>query len=340
MKQWSRAMGHILPTLFGLALGGVLASRIFDFGTTSRYFVNIDGQVEEMELDRLGIEKDVALFLARLRGGLAESAFTEVGTIKNAIRRNLIDGYARDGALLDEWGSFGSDRERFIAYLMLRVNSSLPIYEVMPLQNSLSEMLFDKQGNCGHQTYRLLMVLDIFSIKGRAIDWHSPSLEGHQFVDAYDSLEGRAYFLDSTSNLMASVETTAADSGFLDILTKMDAATRKSFLKKAVKAFPHSYSQMIGVDQDFRYWSENNLLRSRDSIIAGFTYELPMVIDKWQKDTPRKPSTLCELADKGEHEMGTFEPENCLSTTSLMKMESRETASPYIPKGIERTESQ
>lgn len=317
-------MKYMLSALLGVALGGVLASRIFDFGTTHGYFIGVHGQVQESRSSRLGVERDAASFLARLRGALAEPTSRDAGTVKDAIRKSLIDAYARDGKLLDEWGTFRSDRERFITYLMLRVNGSIPIYQVMPLQNTLSELLFSEQGNCGHQTYRLLMVLDIFSIKGRAINWHSPSIEGHQFVDAYDPVEGRAYFLDPTSNLMASADPKKVNTGFLDILTKMDAVNRRSLLAKTVKSFPHSYSGMIGVDQDFRYWAENNLLRGRDSIIAGFTYELPMVVEGWLNGSSRKPSSLCELANDGKHELDVFKPENCLPTASLMNTKLHE----------------
>lgn len=160
------------------------------------------------------------------------------------------------------------------------------------------------------------MLLDIFSIQGRLISWWSPSIEGHVFVDAVDPAESRSYFLDPTSNLMASHRSTTQRFGFLNTIETMSPHDRKAFLRTQLKAFPNFVSRSHELGQDFAVWSANNYLRAKDSIIAGLSFEFPIMQRRWQGNESPWPKTLCELANEGSTVIQTFRPADCPSRST------------------------
>lgn len=313
---------HLLAVLIGAAgfyTGGWASSHYLDAGSAEKYIVSTDNQVVSIPLDQFGISKDEAKFVSRMRGPIwfASSAFDPKD--KDTIRSALLAGYLQDGPLLNQWASFNSDRERFIAYLMLRVNGSLPVYSVRKLPTEVSELLTSRDGNCGDQAFRLAMVLDLFSIEARTIAWHSKAIEGHWFVDAYDASEEKSYFLDSTNNLMALTASEKRGLGFLDFLASNTESERLDFLTENLIQFPLYYESSVGLPLAFDTWSSNNYVRVRDSTITGLAYELPGMMKVWRTSKVTQPTSVCERAKNSNTGLQSFAPEHCLPTTSLVR---------------------
>lgn len=317
MQKPVQSLLAVLFGMAGLSTGTWASSRYLDAGSTEKYVVSPDNEVLSTPLDQFGIRKEEALFVSRMRGPIsfASSAFDPKD--KDDIREALLAGYQQDGPLLDQWADFSSDRERFIAYLMIRVNGSFPKFEVRPLSGSLTELLTSLEGNCGDLTVRLLMLLDLFSIQARAIAWHTPAIEGHMFVDAYDPAENRSYFLDPTNNLMAATETKDEGKGFIDILADNDIPARLDLLDEQMKQFPLYFVSATGVSSNFESWASSNYLRVHDVTINGLAYELPRMLERWSAGGDWHPSSLCRLASEGNKEVAVFQPQNCLSLASL-----------------------
>ena len=317
MKHFDRLLLKIVIFL-GLVAGSLAAyTKGEHFFNDGFYIVRENGETFPASSDQFGIEKSKADFLTHFRKNISPESVSfgrdNIDTIKEHIKSGLLEDYARDGQRLSEWTNFSSDRERFIAYLMLRVNGSLPaFYPAKTVSDDLRDILLSKEGNCSHQAYRLLMVLDIFSIQGQLVSWWSPAIEGHVFVDAVDPIEGRSYFLDPTSNLMASTKSDEQNLGFLQSIEKVSPSNRKAFLSTRMKEFPNFVTASQGLNQDFMVWSLNNYLRAKDSIITGFSFELPVMKNRWRDGTSSLPKTLCELAEEGSKLLQAFQPTGCL----------------------------
>lgn len=271
-----------------------------------------------MPNDQFGIEQQEATFVARMRGPIASISGKFDLSQKRIIRDALLSGYRRDGALLNQWAQFGSDRERFIAYLLLRVNGSMPVYSTRPVPNETSELLSSREGNCGDLTFRLAMILDLFSIETSAIPWHTQAIEGHWFIDAYDPMEGKSYFLDPTNNLMAVTSSLQKDMGFLAFLASQNTSQRLTFLENNLMRFPIYFEDTEGLAISFESWSSSTYLRARDSTIAGLSYELPDMMEAWRTGKKDQPTTICEAVETIESALDKFRPKHCLSTAPLV----------------------
>ncbi len=318
MKHLDRLLLKVVIFL-GLTAGSLAAYTKGEYLLNNDfYIVRENGEIFPASNDQFGIEKSKADFLTHFRKNISPETVNfgrdHIDTIKEHIKSGLLEDYARDGQRLSEWTHFSSDRERFIAYLMLRVNGSLPVFNPVKLvSDDLRDTLLSKEGNCSHQAYRMLMILDIFSIKGRLVSWWSPAIEGHVFVDAFDPAESKSYFLDPTSNLMVSIQSDEQNPGFLEIIEKMSPKNRKAFLSIRMKESPNFVTRSQSLNQDFMMWSLNNYLRAKDSIITGFSFEFPVMQSRWRDGKSPLPKTLCELADQGSQLIQDFQPTSCLS---------------------------
>lgn len=317
MKHFVRMFRYVVVVI-GLITGAFILYQNMRHVDHALYVVQENGEIAPASSGQFGIEKERANFLTLFRKSIisepARIDMEHVEYIKVRIKHDLLEDYARDGPRLNEWASFASDRERFIAYLMLRVNGSLPaFYPAKPVSFDLRDNLLSTEGNCSHHSFRLLMVLDIFSIEGRLVSWWSPAIEGHVFVDAFDPLEGKSYFVDPTSNLMAAHVSSGQHLSFLETIEIMSPQDRKVFLSTQMKAFPNFVSRSHALPQDFTVWSVNNYLRAKDSIITGFSFEFPVMQGRWRDKQSPWPQTLCDLANQGYTLIQTFQPTGCQS---------------------------
>lgn len=298
-----------------------LMAAVITFSGTDNYAVRLDGRVEKVGAGEFGIPRRDAEFLAGLAGKIIDRIPGSDEGLKSDIRDRISQGYEKDGHRLSERYGFGSEREKLIVYMMLRVNGSLPVYKITSdVPMDISGLLMGKQGNCGVAATRLLMVLDAFGIKGRAVVWYSPSLTGHILVDAYDSIENKAYLLDPTFNIWGKFD--RADQGYFDVLARMTVDNKIRHLKANLKAFPFYIVATEGMNQESDDFREEQYLKVKDAILAAFAYEMPTTLEHWNKNYPRSvPYTLDEIALVAENAaLQKFNPTHPLSTRTLFVM--------------------
>lgn len=285
------------------------------------YVITPDNRVEKAAPGEFGIPRKEAEFLTHFSGKLIERIPDGTAELKQEIRSGIERGYREDGWRLSELHDFDTDRERLIAYMMLRVNGSLPVYKFTTgLPGDLSGLLVENGGNCSHAAYRLLMVLEAFGIKGRTIVWFSPSLGGHVLVDAYDPVEKKAYLLDSTFNLFSKFE--GVDRGYFDVLSGMTVAEKARDLPGRLNAFPYFTVDTEGLQQDTNSFRAEQILRIRDGTLTALVYEMPAALAFWKKSYPYGiPMTLEEMAYiAGNKGLQSFAPGHPLPTASLLEM--------------------
>jgi len=329
VKSTERRLGWPSKTLlmYVIGIGGVLVSttlaiKLVRLGEVSYYVLNSDSSIEKAKPGQFGILEKNASFLTHFTGRIVDHVADNEEELKGNIRTAIMKGFEKDGHLLSEMNMFDSERERLIAYMMLRVNGSLPVYKVTSgLPDKLPELLMGKEGNCSHAAFRLLMVLDAFAIKGRAIVWFSPSMTGHIFVDAYDQTEQKAYLLDPSFNLFSTVHSDVTE-GYLDILARMTVEEKISALQDRLKSFPFFIRETKGVQQESESFWEEAHLRIRDSVLTALVYEMPAALEHWKKNYPRSiPTTLDQAAYlHGNPGLRKFNPKYSLSTEPLLEI--------------------
>lgn len=287
------------------------------------FILDAQGKVEAAPDGAFGIPKSDARFLAKFAGPIVGEIPDGERALKERIKTEILRGFEETGrALLESYG-LTSDRERLIAYIMLRVNGSLPVYRsTAKVQDDLSALLIGRYGNCGVAATRLLMVLEAFSIPARAIVWYSPALTGHVFVDVLDPTEGKAYLLDPTFNLLAKIE--RVDKGFFDVLATLTPDARAQYVKQGVVDFPFFIVATDGIQKHPDQFREEQHLKVTDAVHSALAYELPAAIQSWAKRYPfAVPYTLQEAALITENEaLRRFSPVHALPTKSLLELAS------------------
>lgn len=315
LAGWVRLRVLMPPMIVLLLVAGIFAG----VGATDvepAYTLDLKGELKPASADEFGIPYKDARFLSELDGALVAADFSEAARPKASIRDSLTAGYKAQGRTLSQYHRFGSDREQLIAYLMLRVNGSLPIYNpaaVVP--KDLRGLMYGDEGNCGVAATRLLAVLESFSIPARAIIWYSPALQGHIFVDAYDPVEKKAYLLDPTFNLWSKFDD--VKQGYLDVLAGTPIEERRQYLKDGLVSFPFFIVEpvnMPGKPSDFR---QEQFLKRKDALYSALTYELPIALDHWKKNYPR--AVPYNLANVSSH-FSNFSADFVLSTDSLLSL--------------------
>ena len=263
-----------------------------------------------------GIPREDAEFLANFRGMIIARVVDDERELKQEIYSEIMRGYRQYGSRLSARQEFATDRERLLAYIMLRVNGSMPIFNPLAAPKELSDILAKKDGNCGPVSTRLLMILDVFGIKARAIRWFSPSLPGHVFVDAYDPLEGKAYLLDSNYNIMSIME--HGEKGFVDSIALMEPEDRKRYFLNEMVSFPFYFSDVNNVKMDDDLFREKEYLKIHDALITALSYEMGAAMVEWKKRYPRGiPYTLSTLAGN-DPEVRKFNSQHALPIDGLL----------------------
>lgn len=296
-----------------LAAGVFAVVRAMDIEPV--YILDMKGVVKPASADGFGIPYDDATFLSSLHGELVAGPLSEA-TPKISIHDSLEVRYKAQGHTLSKYHQFDSDREQLIAYLMLRVNGSLPIYNpaaVVP--RDLQALISENEGNCGVAATRLLAVLESFSIPARAIIWYSPALQGHIFVDAYDPVEKKAYLLDPTFNLWSKFDD--VEQGYLDVLGGMSTEERRRYLREGLVTFPFFIVAPVNMAENPGEFREEQYLKRKDALYSALTYELPIAMDNWKKSYPRAvPYNLVHAGSRFHN----FSPDHALSTVSLLSL--------------------
>lgn len=148
-----------------------------------------------------------------------------------------------------------TERQRFIAFITLRVGGSFITYAVRStVPNELDSLLMSHRGNCGDHAVRLAMALDSVGIATAIISVNTPTLPGHMIVDAYDPVDGSGYLLDSLFN----------------VILRYDGAGT-SFITKWISLTPQQRIDFFDVDGAHDLLFNPTYFRFVDGGPAGFT---------------------------------------------------------------------
>ena len=250
-----------------------------------------------------GVTKQELAFLRPFRRALLDGAKAGPESAwSGALAKTLRGDFARAGGLADLADL--TDRQRLIAYVVLRVNGSIPTYEIRnQLPSQFRELVLGTSGNCSDFTIRLMIALEALGLRAAMISSVTPELPGHVFVDAYDPLERRSYLLDANYNVMLSSPEAVDDSfvsrwfGAADVKAFTDSVKVHAFpvyfrfVDPGVQGFqanaltPDAINeQRADREQRWRRW----LLRDAEALRAW-----------WRKTPWHAPQTLQELLGRG-----------------------------------------
>lgn len=274
--------------------GSMLLCVMALVSSSSSFVVNVNGVVEDA--GGAGLAYEDAILVAAFRRPVVDAALLHRGGVREALRARLGAEFESDRGLIETRMPGASEREMLLAYLTLRANGSVPVFDPSShMEDDLGACLLPRSGNCATLAMRLLVLLDVFGFDATLVHWWSPAMEGHVFVDARDPSGGRAYFLDPTVNLVVGVE--ATEGGVLGALAARTPEERRGIVEKGLTAFPHCFSMIENAALDFDEWSLVNRLRVVDSAISGLTFGLPIVSKKWESGELPRPRRLREMAE-------------------------------------------
>ena len=250
---------------------------------------------------KYGVTSDELAFIQKQRGSLIEpDEFIKGEQLVRVVRDKFDVHYSKNKNLFD--GINLSDRTKFIANAVTRVNGSISTYAVKSRYSyKLKDALTVHSGNCSDYTLRLMLVLEILGIKSAMISSVTTNLPGHVFVDAYDFFDDSSYFLDSTWNIIIKIQGTEGKP-FFQILFELPAFKREQFIKNL---------EIIQFPTYFRYidpglggltgnpYSLEFLNGQRDGLVDQFRRFLIHDLDQlksWWVNTPNhRPLSLDEI---------------------------------------------
>ncbi|XAZ20418.1 hypothetical protein LVY75_00140 (plasmid) [Sinorhizobium sp. B11] len=252
-----------------------------------------------------GVTKDDLEFLKRFRGPLLDldTDFKKLAAdqIKQFLRTRILTEFERDPRNL----TLGKTKRRaLITFAMLRVNGSMPTYEIRnAVPNDFRTMVLGTSGNCSDYTIRAMIVAEALGLKAALISANTPALPGHVFADVYDPEEDTAYMLDSNFDVRIATAHTGGR-GFFEALLTSSVNEQKVFSERAkVKALP-VYFRFIDPGEKGLYGtpltaSYVNAIRSkREETWRRWTSEdLDDLVAWWKRTPSHRPRTLEEFRD-------------------------------------------
>jgi hypothetical protein len=221
----------------------------------------------------LGLSMDELDFLKRFRGPVldlkTESKVLQSGNLKSILRGELIAAFSKDLRNL-ELGA--TPRSALIAFAVLRVNGSIPTYEVRDsVPNDIRSMILGTSGNCSDFTIRTMMIGEALGLKVALISANTPAFPGHVFVDAYDHEEDTAYLLDANFNVVVS-RTNAGGRGFMELM----------------------FSARVNAGEDLTVTAHPVYFRYLDPGPKAL-FGTPLSLDMWVQTPSNQPRTLAEF---------------------------------------------
>lgn len=240
--------------------------------------------------------------------------------IRAALRESLEKDWQNDEPWMKERFPDMDARERFIAYLLARVNGSLPVYHSTTTGSAkLEEMLWLPRGNCSHHSLRLSLVLDAFDIPSVMLSVVTPSFPGHVLVDAWDPVGKKAYWLDANFLTYASLDA-PKKAGFGWQFLNMTPEERANAIQAVdFKILPWHFEW---VDPDATVFRKRPLtaemINSQRDSLAGkwqrfFGHELDRAGEFWKKaGLAHAPHGLQDFPNLGISDIARFAPETSL----------------------------
>ncbi|MBY5790048.1 hypothetical protein GFL91_36770 [Rhizobium leguminosarum bv. viciae] len=250
-----------------------------------------------------GVSKDDLDFVKRFRGPLldlnTDLRNLSVDQLKQLLRTRLLtefEGDPRNLSLAE------TKRRAMITFAMLRVNGSMPTYEVRDsVPDDFKTMLLGTSGNCADFTIRVMLVAEALGLKAALISANTPALPGHVFADVYDPEEDTAYMLDSNFDVQIAREHTAGK-GFFEALLTSGAEEQDNFsLWAKVKVLP-VYFRYVDPGEKGLYGTPltagyiNQSRSKREDTWRNWTSkDLANLVDWWKRIPNHRPRTLAEF---------------------------------------------
>lgn len=201
--------------------------NISPYKINQEYFIETPKGLESSNPDHGSTVNDLK-FLQTFRKHLIRPEDYNYLNIKKSIHDELITGYKDSANSLAAYGLSG--RERLIAYTVLRVNGSIPVYEIRKdIPPDLKELITGTNGNCADHALRLMIALEAIGVKSAHISNVTKNIGGHVFVDAYDPIDDKFYILDPTFNLIIIGDSNTQKSLVAKIISANDG-TQKNIL--------------------------------------------------------------------------------------------------------------
>ncbi|WP_413430189.1 hypothetical protein [Synechococcus sp. Cu2B8-bc1011] len=204
---------------------------------TQEYFLETPKGLKPSNPDHGSTINDLK-FLQAFRKHLVSPEEYNYLNIKKLIHDELIAGHKDSANSLAAYGLSG--RESLIAYTVLRVNGSIPVYEIRRnIPPDFKELITGTSGNCSDHSLRLMLALETIGVKSALISNVTKNIGGHVFVDAYDPIDNKFYILDPTFNLIIIGDSNTQKSLVAEIIDTGDN-TKKKILAQNLRiiAFP------------------------------------------------------------------------------------------------------
>lgn len=279
-------------------------SKLNEFGNMALAYAETPEGLKLVPAE-IGASKEDFDFLKRFRGPILDlhTDFTKLGPgqIGEALKKQLVSEFESDPRNLT---LAKTKRRALITFAILRVNGSMPTYEVRDnVPNAVRSMILGTSGNCSDFTIRMMMVAEALGLKAALISANTPALPGHVFVDAYDPEEDTAYILDANFNVKI-VKRGTHGLGYFEFLLKESAEQRKEYAEKArIRAMP-VYFRYVDPGEKALYGTP----LSADLINAARSKREPMwrhwtaddvddLLAWWQNTPTHRPRTLAEIRE-------------------------------------------
>lgn len=299
--------GYILAgVLVGAALG--LGGNIVhdDFVSKSVVHTYIDGPegIREAHLES-GVSREDLEFLKSYRRPLTGDDIP-VSELRQRLREVMTVDFQKTRAPIDRRYPQLSEREKFILFLVLRVNGSMPVYKTRKLPMlTFPDMIKALDGNCYDTSIRLSLLLEAFGIHNAIVTIFTSALPGHVIVTAYDQQERTAYFLDGNTNVFLPLRN--VDEDLLTLLAKATPEGRKKLMAQAMgagTALP-VYFPFYAPPPEVAFSAAPLTADYLNQMIPGtratawtatFTDQFDQLVNSW-KGTHLEPRTLAQTAD-------------------------------------------
>lgn len=121
---------------------------------------------------------------------------------KQLLHDQLLADYQIDSSGISARYPHLSEQQRWLVYLMLRVNGSMPIYAQSSPAHNLTEVVYKLSGSCNAYALRLAFVLRVFGYDPNVVGFVTNSIQGHVVVTLQD-IDGGAMLLDANTNFAA-----------------------------------------------------------------------------------------------------------------------------------------
>lgn len=244
-------------------------------------------------------------FLSRFRGPLlTKSQYHDDAGQIDLLKHTIELGYSKEKSALSEY--FHDDQSSRVAYALLRVHGSMPVYAVRSrYSRHIADALLRPSGNCSDFSLRLMLVLESMGLKAAMISNVTTNLPGHVFVDAYDPTNDAAYLLDANFNVMIEMPRTGGK-GFIESLFKLRPDERKALAREIkIYTFPVYFRYVDPGDTAYvRTPITRDLLNElRSEREATWREWLANDLDElrqwWRKAPGHAPNTLNDIRKKG-----------------------------------------